>query len=261
MADSLKISLVQTQLFWEDKKANLDSLTSLIKNIDNTDLIVLPEMFTTGFSMNPKLHAENESGESLKWMRDLSKQKNVAICGSLIIEEGGKYYNRLFFVYPTGEYESYSKRHLFTLAGEELVYSQGQEQLIVEFLGWKIMPLICYDLRFPVWSRNVFDYDLLLYVANWPERRNDAWKTLLKARAIENQSFVAGVNRVGLDGNNIEHSGDSMLIGPLGESLSAIEPNTIQVETVELRKKKLNEVRKKLKFLNDRDSFSIDLDG
>lgn len=257
MSNTLNVTLIQTTLFWEDKSANLQMFDDYFQDINESDLIVLPEMFTTGFSMNPKDHAESMDGPTVSWMKNWSRQLNAAIVGSIIIKEKGHYFNRLLFVFPHGEIETYDKRHLFSLAGEEKFYSSGKDKRVVDFKGWKICPLICYDLRFPVWARNVEAYDLLLYVANWPARRKEAWQTLLKARAIENQSFVLGVNRVGPDGNNIDHSGNSIVHDPLGNDLSQMRESESQVFQITLSKNDLQEVRNKFSFLADRDTFSI----
>jgi omega-amidase len=263
----LKVSLIQTELFWENKTQNLNHFSELIDNLtDETDVIVLPEMFTTGFSMQPKLFAETMSGETLKWMLQKAKEKNAVITGSIIIEEAGKYFNRLIWAQPNGEIFYYDKRHLFTLSGEEQHYTAGKERLMFEYKGWKICPLICYDLRFPAWCRNsrqstvhspqLENYDLLLFVANWPERRNTAWKTLLQARAIENQAYVIGVNRIGNDGNNVYHSGDSSVIDPMGDIVFS-QSDLPFIKTFTLSKERLLFLREKLPFLNDADNFSI----
>lgn len=255
--DTFKITLVQTDLFWENREKNFQKISAAVRDIDHTDLILLPEMFSSGFSMSPEKNYEVEPGIGLQWMQDLSAIKNCAVCGSIIVREGDKYYNRLYFVSENGNFETYDKKHLFTLAGEEKVYTAGQKKLITEYRGWKILPFVCYDLRFPVWCRNTEEADLMLFVANWPERRAEAWKTLLKARAIENMCYVAGVNRVGKDGNGIDHSGDSALYDELGGLQSDFKPFTEAVCTYELQKKKIYDSRKKFSFLKDRDSFQI----
>lgn len=224
--------------------------------MEDVDLIVLPEMFASGFTMNPKIVAETMQGETIAWLQHLAKAKNCAITGSLVIEENGNYYNRLVFVFPNGKIQTYDKRHLFTLAGEDKVYTAGKEKLIIEYKGFKICPLICYDLRFPVFARNVENYDLLIYVANWPKPRINAWDILLKARAIENMCYTIGVNRIGKDSNNLEYVGHSQAVDFLGNYL--VEPQeTDGVFIVELDQEKLNETRGKLGFLNDKDDFSI----
>ena len=253
----MKVSIVQADLKWEDKISNLAHLKEMINSkIDATDLIILPEMFSTGFSMKCGELAENEGGETFNWMSNIANDKYALLIGSLIIEENGNYYNRLYCVYPNGFYETYDKRHLFSYGKEDAHYTAGKERKIIEWKGWKICPLVCYDLRFPVWSRNTDDYDLLVYVANWPQRRAYAWKSLLKARAIENQSFTVGVNRVGLDGNELEYSGDSQIIDFAGNILFEIE-NEEMVKTIELDKKSQTDFRTQFGFLNDRDQFEI----
>lgn len=253
----MKIALIQTPLFWENPNKNRGYLNEKINSISQyVDLIVLPEMFTSGFTMNPKNVAETMQGETISWLKELAKSKNCAITGSLVIEENEHYFNRLVFVFPSGEIQTYDKRHLFTLAGEDKVYTSGKEKLIVDYKGFKICPLICYDLRFPVFSRNVEDYDVLIYVANWPKPRVNAWDILLKARAVENMSYVIGVNRVGLDDNNLEYVGHSQAIDFLGNFIQ--EPQeTEEIFIVELNKEKLLETRSKLAFLNDKDQFEI----
>jgi omega-amidase len=259
---TLTITTIQSNLFWEDKKANLDMFEKKIEAIEErTEIIILPEMFSTGFTMNPSAFAEKMDGITVSWMKEQSRKKNIVLTGSIIIEESGNYYNRLLWVLPNGEIGYYDKRHLFGLVGENNHYAAGNKRLIASVKGWRINLQICYDLRFPVWSRQtkndtVPEYDVLLYVANWPERRSAAWKTLLAARAIENQCFVVGVNRVGNDGNGIYHSGDSMVINPLGEILhhAAHEENSA---TITLKKDLLNEIRMKFPFLKDGDDFFI----
>ncbi|MCF6131311.1 amidohydrolase [Flavobacterium wongokense] len=253
----MKIALIQTSLIWENPLENRSHLAQKICGfMEDVDLIVLPEMFSSGFTMNPQTVAETMEGETVSWLQHLAKAKNCAITGSLVIEEKGNYYNRLVFVYPTGEVKSYDKRHLFTLAGEDKFYSEGKEKLIVEYKGYKICPLVCYDLRFPVFSRNVEDYDVLLYVANWPKLRTNAWDILLKARAVENMCYAVGVNRIGTDDNNHEYVGHSQVVDFLGNYL--LEPQEADaVFIVELDKAKLLETRSRLAFLDDRDNFKI----
>ncbi len=259
--EDLSVTLIQTSLFWEDIDANLNHFSTLIKNIDiPTDLIILPEMFSTGFSMVPEKLAETIDGKAVNWMKATARQTNAVICGSLILEEEGNYYNRLVWMTPDGNMKTYDKRHLFSLAKEEEHYESGKERLIVTLKGWRICPLVCYDLRFPVWSRNNHCYDFAFYVANWPERRNYPWKQLLIARAIENQSYIAGVNRIGDDGNGVSHSGDSALIDPLGEILSTLEPHKEGIETLTLKADHLARIRNKFSFLNDQDQFEILVD-
>lgn len=256
---SLTITLIQPNLIWENKKANLEMLTQKINGIkEKTEVVILPEMFSTGFSMKPKLLAEKMDGETIEWMKRIASSKKIILTGSVIIEEDGNYYNRLIWMLPNGEYGMYDKRHLFAFGDEHKHYSQGNKRLIAQVKGWKINLQVCYDLRFPVWSRqqSEAEFDLLIYVANWPERRNTAWKTLLQARAIENQCYVVGVNRVGEDGNKIYYSGDSMIIDPLGEILYH-KANEEDVFTYTLQKEKLIEVREKFPFWRDADPFII----
>lgn len=258
MTQKLKTALLQVDLKWEDPQANRSLFTKEIEALsDDVDLVVLPEMFTTGFSMNAKELAEEMDGLSLQWMREMAIQKASAITGSLIIKEAGKYYNRLFFVFPDGHFQVYDKRHSFTLAREDRTYTAGTKRLVVEYMGWKICPLICYDLRFPIWSRNTVDFDLLIYVANWPERRIAAWDTLLKARAIENMCYCLGVNRVGIDENGHGYIGHSALYDGLGNQLTGAYLEEPQVECLELDKEKLRSIRDHLGFLRDRDDFQI----
>jgi omega-amidase len=269
---SLHFSLIQTDLHWEDKKANLQMLGHKIHSIpEQTEVVVLPEMFSTGFSMRTEQLAETMDGPTVQWMKQIAASKKIILTGSVIIEEGGKYFNRLVWMLPNGQYGYYDKRHLFAYGEEDEHYSAGSKRLIASVNGWKINLMVCYDLRFPVWARQQtspppplqprgesieLEYDVLIYVANWPERRNLAWKTLLRARAIENQCYVIGVNRVGNDGNDIYYSGDSMVIDPLGETLfeKAVEED---VFTVQLSKERLKEVREKFQFWRDADGFEI----
>lgn len=253
----MKIALIQTTLIWENPTENRSQLAQKITGfMEDVDLIVLPEMFSSGFTMNPKTVAETMQGETITWLQHLAKAKNCAIIGSLVIEENGNFYNRLVFVFSNGDIQHYDKRHLFTLAGENKVYTAGKEKLIVEYKGFKICPQICYDLRFPVFSRNVEEYDILLYVANWPNPRINAWDILLKARAVENMCYTIGVNRIGIDTNNNEYTGHSQVVDFLGNY--RIEPQESEgVFIVEVDKKSLLETRSKLPFLDDKDSFEI----
>lgn len=253
----MKIALIQSSLSWENPKENRNHFEEKINAIsESIDLIVLPEMFTSGFTMNPSAVAETMQGETIAWLKHLAEAKNTAITGSLVITENNNFYNRLVFVFPSGEIKFYDKRHLFTLAGEDKVYTSGKAKFIVEYKGWKICPLICYDLRFPVFARNVEDYDLLLYVANWPKPRIQAWDALLKARAIENMSYAVGLNRIGLDNNNLEYNGHSQIVDFIGNYVLEPQENEA-VYVVELDKEKIVEARKKFGFLNDKDSFIL----
>jgi len=259
---SLSVTLIQTTLHWEDKAANLAMLEQKIKGIvEKTHIVVLPEMFSTGFSMKPEVLAETMQGETIAWMKRVAAEKRIVLTGSVIIEEDGHYYNRLVWMLPNGQYGYYNKRHLFAFAGEDQHYTGGNQRFIASVNGWKINLLVCYDLRFPVWARQQytgegFEYDLLICVANWPERRNTAWKTLLQARAIENQCYVVGVNRVGKDGNDIYHSGDSMVVDALGEVLYH-KAHDEEVITITIEKEALQTIREKLPFWKDADQFEL----
>jgi len=260
---SLSFTLVQTQLHWEDKDANLQMLEQKINAIKQpTHVVVLPEMFSTGFSMKPEQLAETMDGPTLQWMKNVAATKKVILTGSVIIEENGNYYNRLVWMLPNGQYGYYDKRHLFAYGEEDKHYASGSKRLIASVNGWKVNLMVCYDLRFPVWARQQFDedrnfeYDVLIYVANWPERRNTAWKSLLRARAIENQCYVIGVNRVGNDGSDIYHSGDSTVIDPLGEILYE-KAHDEDIFTIQLNKDQLHSIRKKFQFWRDADDFEI----
>lgn len=253
----MKIALVQTSLCWEDPTENRSHLAQKITGfMEEVDLIVLPEMFSSGFTMQPKAVAEAMEGETLSWLHHLAKAKNCAITGSLVIEEDGKYYNRLVFVTPDGSLKTYDKRHLFTLAGEDKVYTAGNEKVIIEYKGFKICPLICYDLRFPAFSRNQEGYDILLYVANWPKARVNAWDILLKARAVENMCYAVGVNRIGTDHNHLDYVGHSQVVDYLGNYV--LEPQESDgVYIIALEKEKMLETRDKLAFLDDQDAFKL----
>jgi len=258
MQNELTIAIIQADLVWETPLKNRYAFLTKIEALqDDIDLFVLPEMFTTGFTMNVESVAETMEGDTLKWMQYLAVKKQAAIVGSIIINENNKFYNRLFFVHPSRKVEYYDKRHTFTLAGEHKVFASGTKKLIVSYKGWKICPLICYDLRFPVWARNVENYDLLIYVANWPKPRITAWDTLLKARAIENMSYCIGVNRVGLDENKNNYPGHSAVYDGLGEQLSNFKEDKEMIEIITLSKDHLTTIKEKLKFLDDRDLFFI----
>jgi omega-amidase len=262
MDQQLIITIIQTNLHWEDKQANLHMLEQKIFGIkEKTEIVVLPEMFSTGFSMKPEVLAETMEGETLQWMRRIASTKKIILTGSIIINEKEKFFNRLIWMLPDGHYGIYDKRHRFAFAGEDQHYTAGDKRLIASVKGWKINLQVCYDLRFPVWSRQQSqtgepEYDLLVYVANWPENRNTAWKTLLQARAIENQCYVAGVNRTGKDGNDISYGGDSMLIDPLGEILYHKKEEE-DIFTLTLTKNHLQSVREKFPFWKDADHFMI----
>jgi len=256
---NLKIAMLQADLVWQNAEQNRQDFSVKINNIkEQVDLIILPEMFTTGFSMQPQKIGDTMHGETVAWMRKIAAEKIAAVAGSVIIFVNSKFYNRFLFIHPSGEINFYDKRHLFTLAGEDKVYESGKGKLIVNYKGWKICPLICYDLRFPVWARNTEDYDLLIYVANWPKTRITAWDTLLKARAIENMSYAIGVNRVGVDANNYEYNGHSAAYDSLGEQVAETHENKEETAVFTLDKNHISEIRNKLGFLNDRDDFEID---
>ncbi|MEP7079381.1 MAG: amidohydrolase [Ginsengibacter sp.] len=256
----LTITIVQTGLHWEDKRANLSMLENKLSDLPaETQIVILPEMFSTGFSMNTSL-AEKMNGKTVNWMKDISTKKKIILAGSVIIEENEMFYNRLLYILPNGEIGTYDKRHLFAFANENLSYTAGKNKLITTVNGWKINWQICYDLRFPVWARQSSEdsntYDLLINVANWPSKRIHAWKSLLTARAIENQSYVIGVNRTGDDGNSNTYSGNSMVVDPLGEVIYDAG-NKEELFTITFVKEKLLNIRQHFPFLNDRDSFEI----
>ena len=265
---TLTITTIQSNLIWEDKAANLRMLEQKIAGIEEkTEIVVLPEMFNTGFSMRPEALAETMEGETIEWMKRVSRENGIVLTGSLMIEEAGNYYNRLVWMLPNGQYGHYDKRHLFAFGEEDKHYSAGNKRLIASVKGWKINLQVCYDLRFPVWARQAplssrrgdggeVEYDVLIYVANWPERRSHAWKTLLCARAIENQCYVVGVNRVGSDGKNVYHSGNSLVIDPLGQVLYHMADEE-DVNTITLQKEMLEDVRSKFPFWKDADKFNI----
>ena len=267
MSSSLTVTLLQANLHWEDKSANRALFEEKIRSItEKTEVVILPEMFSTGFSMNPEKLAETMEGETVQWMKRISAEKKIILTGSAIIEEKGNYYNRLIWMLPNGQYGVYDKRHRFAYAGEDQHYTSGSKRLIASVKGWKINLLICYDLRFPVWARNTPvslengvrpEYDVLVYVANWPDRRSIAWRTLLQARAIENQCYVIGVNRVGDDPNNIHYIGESMVVDPMGEILYC-KKDVEDIFTLTLDKDHLNTVREKLPFWKDADRFNIE---
>jgi omega-amidase len=256
----LRITTIQADLIWQNKAANLQKFVKILRGPlrGETDVIVLPEMFTTGFSMSPETLSEPMTGETMAFLKAKSKELDAAITGSFICAEGGNYYNRLVWMQPDGQFWTYDKRHLFSLANEQNHYTAGHHRLQIEWRGWTICPMICYDLRFPVWSRNVAPdfYDVLIYVANWPERRRQPWQALLTARAIENQAFVVGVNRVGVDGNGISHSGDTTIVDFSGDTLFS-RAHTEGSDTTTLSKPDLMNFRKKFTFLADQDHFAV----
>jgi omega-amidase len=258
MTSDLKLTLVQTSLHWHNPEANRQMLAQKLSALSEpTDLIVLPEMFTTGFSMEAPALAETMSGPTLRWLAEQAQLHRAVITGSLIIKEADKYYNRLIWMLPNGTFRFYDKRHLFRMAGETIIYTAGNSKSTFSLKGWQVCPLVCYDLRFPVWSRNKQNqYDLLLYVANWPEKRRLAWQTLLQARAIENLAYVAGVNRVGEDGNGITYAGDSVVHQPNGEVLWQ-KSYAEDIQTLTLSKKHLNHYRETFPAYLDADDFTL----
>jgi omega-amidase len=273
----INITLVQSELYWEDIDRNLTNFSEKLHNIkDNPDIILLPEMFNTGFTMSPGKYAEEENGRTMQWMKKAAKEKDCTIVGSLIIKENAQNLNRLIWMNKDGSYSKYDKRHLFRLGKENIYYSPGKDILIAELKGWKFRPLICYDLRFPVWSRNkisnqssvvsnqsndlrlkTYDYDCLIYISNWPKSRTYAWKSLLIARAIENQSYAIGINRIGEDGNGVAHSGESLVVDYKGEIISELLTDAEDIKTVNLSYDELAEYRKKFAFALDWDKFTV----
>lgn len=260
MMNDLRITLIQTSLHWENPAANRQMFSQHFDSIkEETHIIVLPEMFSTGFTMNAKAAAENMSGDTVEWLQGEAKRKNCVITGSLLIHDSGKYFNRLFWMKPKGDFMTYDKRHLFRLSGEEKVFTAGNKKLIVELEGWKICAMVCYDLRFPVWCRRTSgaDYDVLIYVANWPQKRIAAWNQLLPARAIENQSYIVGVNRWGQDGTGQEHPGYSAAFDFAGKKLNRKEPGEF-IESVSLSYSELHQFRSRFPFHLDADRFTMD---
>jgi omega-amidase len=259
--ENLKISLFQGYLFWENIDKNLQNIGLRLSGgiREKTDLIILPEMFSTGFTMNAANLAEPMNGKTMHWMNKIAKQFGCVVTGSLIVTDGGKCYNRLIWMNADGTYTYYDKRHLFAMGSEDKTYTRGTKKLVVELKGWKICPMICYDLRFPVWMRNVEEmYDLLIVVANWPERRALHWRTLIPARAVENQAYVIGVNRVGHDGNEVYHSGDSTCISPMGDVVY-YKRDEEDVYTFTIIADEVAKTRRALPFLKDADRFHLDL--
>jgi predicted amidohydrolase len=260
MQETLNIAAIQANLIWEQPQQNRQHFEAVIDQLNSDfDLVVLPEMFSTGFTMKPQSVAETMNGETVAWMKKIATSKDIAIVGSLVIEENDQYHNRAIFMHPNGMLETYDKRHAFGLAGEDEEYTSGAKKLIVDYKGWKLFPLICYDLRFPVWSRFNDDYEVLIYMANWPKPRILAWDSLLRARAIENMSYCIGVNRVGLDENNYEYIGHTSVYDFLGEKIADTQEGKVEVLQCKLIRSELEQTRKKLNFLNDRDSFEITL--
>jgi omega-amidase len=254
----MKITIVQPSTIWEDKLANYFNIKNLLESsFGKTDMVVLPEMFSTGFSLNAAELAEEFNGKTLNWMSELSMMGNFAICGSFIVKSLDKYYNRFAFVLPRKKPLYYDKRHLFSLAKEDEIFSGGKTRRFINYLGFRCLPIICYDLRFPVWCRNKGDYDIMICVASWPAVRRDAWNTLLKARAIENQCFVIGVNRTGIDNEGLKYAGDSIVIDPQGKSLGKVSEYEEGTATVDISLSELQKFRKKFPVWRDSDDFLI----
>lgn len=252
--NTLKISGINLDISWKDKDANYHTIQKAAQYI-STDILLLPEMFATGFYMKPNEIAD-ENEETLRWMKSLAHERQTAVCGSVAVKENDIFYNRMYFVEPNGTFYSYDKRHLFSYSGEDKTYTPGKEKVIVHYKGWRILLQVCYDLRFPVFTRNNDNYDVILYVANWPKSRIDAWQTLLKARAIENQAYVFGLNRIGIDGNNLEYPESSYCYFADGTEVSSTSENIISAELI---REKLENFREKFPFLSDRDDFSLNL--
>ncbi|WP_462280608.1 amidohydrolase [Salinivirga cyanobacteriivorans] len=256
--DKLRVTLMQWDLIWEDPAANRLRFSEQFEFLKGkTDLVILPEMFTTGFSMSPEKVAETWPGESVEWLRKEAVRFGFVICGSTMIKDGERFYNRFVWADARGNIEFNDKRHLFQMGGEHEVYSPGNQQIVINFGGWRIAPFICYDLRFPVWTRNRNNYDLAIYVANWPAVRHQVWEKLLLARAIENQCYVAGVNRVGTDGRELKYSGNSYMINPRGEIALDFVPGIEEAKTVEISLNELNAFREKFPVMTDADDFEI----
>jgi predicted amidohydrolase len=257
MDNNLSIIIVQYNVAWHDIRQNLIKIDRMLNQmIKPVDLILLPEMFATGFTMQPELFSDTDQSDVVEWMKKLAFSKNAVIVGSYPCKEKKKHYNRLLCGMPDGNIDYYDKRHLFAIGDENLHYIKGNKRKTFIYKNWKFLPLICYDLRFPLWSRNDCGYDLLIYTSNWPASRNEAWEVLLKARAIENQCYVVGVNRIGSDGRNIDYIGNSQIISAKGEIIAQLD-DTEQVVAIELSRRELNEYREKFPILKDRDSFKI----
>ncbi len=255
----LHLTLVQEDLIWEEPDKNMQKFAEKLKALHNkTDVVILPEMFTTGFSMSPQSCAEEWPGKTLEWMKNESVKGDFALCGSIMAKTGAGYFNRFVWADPQGNVEYYDKRHLFQMGGEHEIYQAGNALLSINYKDWRIAPFICYDLRFPVWSRNVNNYDLAIYVANWPAPRYQVWEKLLLARAIENQCFVAGVNCVGVDGRNIKYSGNSMIVDPRGNAALSFTPGISEIKSLEISKDELLAFRKKFPVLTDADKFRLE---
>lgn len=253
--ENLKITILQPNIIWENPQANLEKYSVMLESIEETDVIMLPEMFSTGFSMQPEKLKESMDGQSVKWMQQVASDKNAAVVGSLIIEANAHVFNRAVWVFPDGQIETYDKRHLFGMGQEHLYYTPGKDKLIVEYKGWKFCPQICYDLRFPVFARNTEDYDVVFYMANWPSARHHVWKNLLISRAIENQAYCFGVNRVGTDGTGLKYLGDSSCVSPKG--FAEFMGENEAVKTFGISYSELHDFRQNFPLLNDLDKFEI----
>jgi len=254
----MKITIVQHKIRWEEKNANLGHLDEMISGLQyQTDLIVLPETFNTGFSMNAGEMAEDEGADTFKWMADIAKKANSAICGSYFVRAGSHFFNRFIFVDKTGRSIVYDKRHLFSMGGEDKLFTRGEKRAVFEHMEMRVNPVVCYDLRFPVWLRNRGDYDLLICVANWPESRREVWNTLLRARAIENQSYVAGVNCIGIDNAGNRCVGESVIVDPKGNAIIELPENQEAIASAEISLKELEDFRKKFPVWKDADDFTV----
>ena len=254
---NLTLSYLQIDLAWENPQSNRETIEAEILALDSCDIVILPEMFLTGFTMSPETCAEPIDGENVQWLIGLASRSGKALAGSLSVLVAGEYRNRFLFITPEGRVAKCDKRHLFTIGDEPNPYTAGEERVIIYYRGWRIMPLVCYDLRFPVWSRNCDEYDLLIYVANWPAARRLAWRSLLQARAIENLAYVVGVNRVGTDGNGLDYAGDSQVVSFDGELLKDSEPFQARMESVSLNKDALIDYRSRFPAAADRDAFTL----
>lgn len=260
MSDILRLSLVQSDLVWGDVDANLEQFANKLSALKNkSDLIILPEMFTSGFMMTGKETIASYIDKTLAWMTQQARELNACIMGSVIVNKGDTFYNRMYMVSADGALSTYDKRHLFRMGNEHEHFDAGKQKGIVKIGEWRIRPIVCYDLRFPVWSRNQQDYDLLVCVANWPDARRDVWNTLLKARAIDNQCFVAGINRVGTDGMNFTYAGDSSLIDARGQILGQCEDYKDDIQTINISLEDLQNFRTKFPVYLDADDFEIRL--
>jgi len=256
----MKIAIIQPDTVWEDKKANFSNIEKMISGYPvSADLVVLPEMFSTGFSLNADILSEEEKGETFLWMKRTASNGNFSICGSFIKKSNEKYFNQFTIIEPEGYYEFYNKRHLFSLVNENRIFTPGNERKIFQLAGMRFLALICYDLRFPVWSRNRNDFEAIICIASWPDVRREAWQTLLKARAIENQCYVIGVNRTGVDNEGFKYAGDSVILNPAGKILAKVNDYEQGIATAEITTEELTRFREKFPFWKDADDFSINM--